>query len=182
MKKNSKNKIQNSKLIQSPIPNPQSPKAAFLRDESFLWGLMAYKALKANGLPFELIRAEDIKKGRLKNYAMLFVPGGWASNKIKALGGKGLSEIKKFVRSGGNYLGFCGGAGLATLDGIGLLNVKRKPTKERVPSFSGRIHLNINKHPIFTDSPIHLSSTPGGPLSFLPPLLPPLIRGGIGGV
>ncbi|PIW89550.1 MAG: hypothetical protein COZ93_04455, partial [Nitrospirae bacterium CG_4_8_14_3_um_filter_44_28] len=113
MKKNSKNKIQNSKLIQSPIPNPQSPKAAFLRDESFLWGLMAYKALKANGLPFELIRAEDIKKGRLKNYAMLFVPGGWASNKIKALGGKGLSEIKKFVRSGGNYLGFCGGAGLA---------------------------------------------------------------------
>jgi len=36
-------------------------------------------------------------------------------------------------------------------------------------------------HP-FTDSPIHLSSTPGGPLSFLPPLLPPLVRGGIGGV
>ena len=58
------------------------------------------------------------------------------------------------MRSGGNYLGFCGGAGLATLDGIGLLNIKRKPTKERVPSFSGRIHLNINKHPIFTDSPI----------------------------
>jgi len=129
--------------------------AAFLWDESFLWGLMAYKALKANGLSFELIRAEDIKKGCLKNYAMLFVPGGWASNKLKALGDKGIGEIKKFVRNGGNYLGFCGGAGLATLDGIGLLNVKRKPTKKRVPSFSGRIHLNINKHPIFTDSPIH---------------------------
>ena len=68
--------------------------AAFLWDESFLWGLMAYKALKANGLPFELIRAEDIKKGCLKNYAMLFVPGGWASNKLKPLGDKGIKEIK----------------------------------------------------------------------------------------
>jgi hypothetical protein len=59
------------------------------------------------------------------------------------------------VNNGGNYLGFCGGAGLATLDGIGLLNIKRKPTKERVPSFSGRIHLNIKGHPIFTHSPIY---------------------------
>ena len=64
-------------------------KVAFLWNESFLWGLMAYKALKANGLSFELIRAEDIKKGCLKNYAMLFVPGGWASNKLKARGEKG---------------------------------------------------------------------------------------------
>ncbi|MBU4321249.1 MAG: hypothetical protein KJ739_09210, partial [Nitrospinae bacterium] len=123
--------------------------AAFLWDESFLWGLMAYKAMKANGMSFELIRTEDIKKGRLKNYAMLFVPGGWASNKLKPLGSNGIAEIKKFVRNGGNYLGFCGGAGLATLDGIGLLNIKRKPTKERVPSFSGRIYLNVNEHPIW---------------------------------
>lgn len=122
---------------------------AFLWDESFLWGLMAYKALKNSGLSFELIRSDDIKDGRLKNYKMLFVPGGWASNKLKTLDGNGISEIKKFVNSGGNYLGFCGGAGLATLDGIGLLNIKRKPTKERVPSFSGRIYLNINEHPVW---------------------------------
>ena len=110
--------------------------------------------MKANGLSFELIRAEDIKKGCLKNYAMLFVPGGWASNKLKPLGDKGIKEIKKFVHNGGNYLGFCGGAGLATLDGIGLLNIKRKPTKERVPSFSGRIYLNVNEHPIWARSKI----------------------------
>ncbi|HAK87509.1 MAG TPA: hypothetical protein DHV16_11495 [Nitrospiraceae bacterium] len=130
-------------------------KVALLWDESFLWGIMAYKALKANGLPFDIIRAGDIKDGKLKDYAMLFVPGGWASNKLKALGDKGISEIKKFVNKGGNYLGFCGGAGLATLDGMGLLNIKRKSTKERVPSFSGRIHLNIRKHSIFTPSPLH---------------------------
>jgi glutamine amidotransferase-like uncharacterized protein len=132
---------------------------AFLWDESFLWGLMSYKALKACNLSFELIRSDDIKKGELKNYRMLFVPGGWASNKMKTLGEKGIGEIKNFVNSGGNYLGFCGGAGLATLDGIGLLNINRMPTKQRVPSFSGRIHLNINGHPIWNSS-LHHSITP----------------------
>jgi phosphoribosylformylglycinamidine (FGAM) synthase-like amidotransferase family enzyme len=138
--------------------------AAFLWDESFLWGLMAYKALKTAGLPFEIIRAEDIKNGKLKNHAMLFVPGGWASNKVKTLGDKGISEIKKFVNDGGNYLGFCGGAGLATLDGIGLLNIKRMPTKQRVPSFSGKIYLNINDHSIF-QTPSAISHQPSAFIS-----------------
>ncbi len=124
-------------------------KAAFLWDESFLWGLMAYNSLKSIGLPFDLVRSADIKKGCLKNYKMLFVPGGWASNKSKSLGDKGIKEIKNFVEAGGGYLGLCGGAGLATGDGMGLLNIRRKPTKDRVPSFSGRICLNVKKHPIW---------------------------------
>lgn len=145
-------KVKNSRLnFKLRDPNSKLKGAAFLWDESFIWGLMAYKALKACNLSFELIRSDDIKKGELKNYRMLFVPGGWASNKMKTLGEKGISEIKKFVNNGGNYLGFCGGAGLATLDGIGLLNIKRMPTKQRVPSFSGRIHLNINEHPIWNN-------------------------------
>ncbi|MEW6602343.1 MAG: BPL-N domain-containing protein, partial [Nitrospirota bacterium] len=137
---------------------------AFLWDESFLWGLMAYKALKAYGLPFDLIKAEDIKAGALNGYKMLFVPGGWASNKIKALGEEGAAAIRKFVSDGGSYLGFCGGAGLATAgkDGLGLVNIKRRPTKERVPSFSGRIELNINEHPIWKDIPPHPPLTKGG--------------------
>lgn len=122
---------------------------AFLWDESFLWGLMAYKALTACNLPFELVSSEDIRNGCLRDYKTLFVPGGWASNKLKALGDTGLLKIKDFVKEGGCYLGFCGGAGLATTDGLGLLNVKRKPTNERVPSFSGRIYLNINEHPVW---------------------------------
>jgi len=127
---------------------------AFLWDESYLWGLMAYKGLRALNLPFDLVRAEDLRNGCLNRYRMLFVPGGWASNKLKALGERGIEEIRRFVHDGGNYFGICGGAGLATLDGIGLLNIKRKPTKERVPSFSGRIALNIRDHPVFTPSPI----------------------------
>ncbi len=124
-------------------------KTAFLWDESFLWGLMAYEALKKNSLPFELIRSEDIKNNCLSNYKMLFVPGGWASNKLKSLGDEGVEEIRNFVKNGGNYFGICGGAGLATLDGLGLLNIKRRATKNRVPSFSGRIKLKITDHPIW---------------------------------
>ncbi|MDH4230564.1 MAG: BPL-N domain-containing protein [Nitrospirota bacterium] len=124
---------------------------AFLWDESFLWGLMAYKALKSASLPFELIRAEDIRKGGLAGCTVLFVPGGWASNKVKALGDSGVAAIRNFVRDGGHYLGFCGGAGLATQDGIGLLDIKRRPTRDRVPSFSGRIRLNTNGHSLWSD-------------------------------
>ncbi|MBI5049471.1 MAG: hypothetical protein HZC11_01000, partial [Nitrospirae bacterium] len=138
MGKSSKLKVKSSKC-----------NAAFLWDESFLWGLMAYKELKNLKLPFELIRSSDIKKGCLKNYEMLFVPGGWASKKSKSLGEKGIQAIRNFVRNGGNYLGLCGGAGLATQDGIGLLKVSRKPTKDRVPSFNGRIYLNLNEHLIW---------------------------------
>lgn len=126
-------------------------KAAFLWDESFLWGLMAYEALKKSCLPFDLIRTEDIKNKGIHDYKMLFVPGGWASNKLKALGDEGVNEIRSFVSNGGSYLGFCGGAGLATLDGIGLLNIKRRATKDRVPSFSGRIRVKIVEHPIWMD-------------------------------
>ncbi len=125
------------------------PEVALLWDESFLWGLIAYDSLKALGLPFEIINSEDVRNGSLKNYRLLFVPGGWASNKQKALGEKGAEEIREFVRNGGNYFGICGGAGLATADGIGLLNIKRKPTKERVPSFSGRTYLDVKKSPIW---------------------------------
>lgn len=125
--------------------------AAFLWDESFLWGIMAYRALKEAGLAFDLIRAADVHDGYLDRYAMLFVPGGWSSNKMKALGGTGVQRIREFVADGGNYLGFCGGAGLASLDGMGLLNIKRRPTTERVPSFSGRIRLRVSEHPAWSE-------------------------------
>lgn len=131
------------------LPTAQRRPAALLWDESFLWGIMAYKALQAAGLPFDLVRAEDIRNGGLEGYPLLFVPGGWSSNKMKALGEAGAEAIRDFVQSGGNYLGFCGGAGLATEDGIGLLSIRRKPTKERVPSFSGRIKLTCGRHPVW---------------------------------
>ncbi|MHB8880895.1 MAG: BPL-N domain-containing protein [Thermodesulfovibrionales bacterium] len=127
--------------------------AALLWDESFLWGIMAYTALTKQGLPFQLVRAEDVRAGCLENYSFIFVPGGWSSNKLKSLGADGTAAIRDFVRDGGGYLGFCGGAGLATSDSLGLLNVHRKPTTERVPSFSGRIRVKAQKHDIWNGMP-----------------------------
>jgi hypothetical protein len=122
---------------------------ALLWDQSFAWGLMAWRALKEEGLPFDLVRSEDVRGGALSPYRMLYVPGGWASNKISTLGDRGQEEIRRFVKEGGSYLGICGGAGMATEDGIGLLPIRRKPTTERVPSFSGPVRLSLDGHGIW---------------------------------
>lgn len=122
---------------------------ALLWDESFLWGLMAWRALTQAGVPFDLVRSEDIRTGKLSDYAMIFVPGGWAKAKVRTLGKKGQMEIRRFVQTGGSYLGICGGAGLATDSHLGLLPVYRTPNVDRVPSFSGPIGLTLTDHPVW---------------------------------
>jgi hypothetical protein len=128
-----------------------SRSCAMLWDESFLWGLMARQALREAKLPFDLLRSEDVRRGALSHYRMIFVPGGWASNKISALGDQGMGEIRRFVAGGGHYLGICGGAGMATQGGLDLLPVKRKPPSERVPSFSGPIRLCCAGHAMWRE-------------------------------
>ena len=134
---------------------PGAP-CALLWDESLLWGLMAWRALRSAGLPFDLLRAQDIRGGALSRYRMIFVPGGWASNKLSALGEGGTEAVRRFVEAGGGYLGICGGAGLATEGGLGLLPVRRRSPRERVPSFSGPIRLACGRHPVWRgiDAPV----------------------------
>jgi hypothetical protein len=112
---------------------------------------MAWRALKEAGLPFDLLRSEDIRAGGLSHYRMIFVPGGWASNKIDALRVQGMEEIRRFVAGGGSYLGICGGAGIATGNGLDLLPIRRKSPRDRVPSFSGPIRLSCADHAIWQD-------------------------------
>jgi hypothetical protein len=127
---------------------PKRPCALFW-DESLLWGVMARRALKAAGIPFNLLRSEEIREGVLSHYRMIFVPGGWASNKIDALGERGLNEIRRFVSAGGSYLGICGGAGMGTENGLGLLPIRRVPSLERVHGFNGPIRLFLTDHAIW---------------------------------
>lgn len=129
---------------------PKRP-CALLWDESLLWGLMAWRVLKEAGLPFNLLRSEDIRAEGLSRYRMIFVPGGWASNKIGALGNEAMEEIRRFVAGGGSYLGICGGAGMATEKGLGLLPISRRSPRDRVPSFSGPIRLSLTDHAIWRD-------------------------------
>jgi len=134
--------------------SPDRP-CALLWDESLIWGLMARQALMGAGLPFDLLESAEIRKGALSRYSMIFIPGGWASNKMAALGDRGQEEIRCFVKNGGSYFGICGGAGMATEEGLGLLPIARKPTAMRVPSFSGGIRLSCDEHEIWRgiDSP-----------------------------
>ncbi|MEW6019682.1 MAG: hypothetical protein AB1760_16600 [Pseudomonadota bacterium] len=130
-------------------------KIAVYWDESFLWGLIAYRTFTALGIDLDLLSARDIREGGLDGgaYDVLFVPGGWASDKYAALGDEGAAAVRRFVEGGGGYLGFCGGAGLALShdSGLGLAPFGRMPTSERLPSFSGRVALSADdsQHPMW---------------------------------
>ena len=91
-----------------------------LWDASHIWGLMAWRALRALGVPSRLVKAKEIAEGALSGKPgsgprarLLLVPGGSAGRKSRLLGSAGREAVRDFVRKGGAYLGFCGGAGLA---------------------------------------------------------------------
>lgn len=90
---------------------------AILWDASQIWGLLAWRAAEAFGLPYRLIKAQEIAHGVLSDKtSLLLVPGGTARHKSAALGEKGRRAILDWVNAGGQYLGFCGGAGFGLTD------------------------------------------------------------------
>ncbi|MDO8735878.1 MAG: BPL-N domain-containing protein [Thermoleophilia bacterium] len=119
--------------------------------------MIAYETFRKLGVSFDLITSEEIRAEVLDDYDLLFVPGGWASDKIAALGDEGRERIRDYVKAGGSYLGICGGAGLALSheSGLGLAPVSRMPTRSRVPSFSGSIELEPvePEHPMWKGFP-----------------------------
>jgi len=62
----------------------------------------------------QVVSAEDIRAGRLKQFDVLVEPGGSGSQQAKSLEASGLEEIRNFVKRGGGYLGICAGAYLST--------------------------------------------------------------------
>ena len=152
-------------------------KIAVLWDDSHFWGLMVLHALKFFGVPFHLLKAKEIaesfaqKKNILcdNNYAALIVPGGNAHNKSKKLTQNGQDAIREFVRNGGLYIGFCGGAGLA-LTGKESLNLcpwVRKNFSNRLQHFvSGYVKLKVqDTHPFIpTCIPLNASQEMSAPV------------------
>ncbi|MCR4667409.1 MAG: hypothetical protein K5657_08990 [Desulfovibrio sp.] len=134
-----------------------------LWDASHIWGLMAWKAIQAFGLPCRLVKGKEIAdgfllgkhKGTEDREALLIVPGGNARRKADALGAKGLSAIREFVGRGGFYIGFCGGAGLALNDkgSLGLCPWLRKPFSDRLQHLaSGHVKAEASRHPFCPQS------------------------------
>ena len=86
-----------------------------LWDASHIWGLMAWRAVRALGLPCRLVKGKEIAEGaflrKQAGTALLLVPGGSARLKAQTLGAKGREAVRRWVAEGGRDLGFCGGAG-----------------------------------------------------------------------
>ena len=103
------------------------PPIAMLWDDAHIWGLMSLRALRSLGFPVRLLKGRDIAQGALfrkqagaEPARVLVVPGGSANLKAEALGEAGTRAICDYIRHGGRYLGFCGGAGLALSHSRGL--------------------------------------------------------------
>ena len=104
---------------------------AILWDASHIWGYLLLHAVRSTGIPFHVLKGLDIAQTGLSG-KMLMVPGGSARRKADALGPAGAEAIRRFVRKGGRYLGFCGGAGLALADGLGLCPWNRDGMPDRL--------------------------------------------------
>lgn len=142
-------------------------KSAVLLSDSHIWGIWCYHALRKTQISFELILAEELDENLITRYKALFVPGGWSKNKLDALGERGKRLIRAFVETGGIYIGICGGASLAGLEGLSIAPVRRR--KERVPSYSGPCRVNFT-------SRTHLLDGIGEPTFYLwfPPEIEPI--------
>ncbi len=119
-----------------------------LWDESFLWGLLAWRALAAFGVPYQLVRGQDIAQGLLlsKPPALLVAPGGVARRKAALLGPEGMASIRDYIASGGAYLGFCGGSGLGLTGrhGLGLCPWTRAAMTDRMLHLvSGHVRVTL---------------------------------------
>lgn len=132
---------------------------AILWDASQLWGLLVWWAAEAFRLPYRLVRAEEIAAGTLTaRTSVLIVPGGTARHKSAALRETGRQAIRNWVREGGHYLGFCGGAGLGLSDsgpeerarGLGLCPWHRAEITERMQHLvSGHVRVRVQSgHPL----------------------------------
>jgi hypothetical protein len=127
-----------------------------LWDESQWWGLLLDHAVSSLSLPVAWVRSREIAAGLLENAppGALLVPGGWSKLKSESLGTKGRRAVREYVRSGGTYVGFCGGAALALSThepspGLGLCPWGRESFSKRLPNFSGHMRSRFSGDPGF---------------------------------
>ena len=82
---------------------------AVYRGPKIVSGERVAAALKKLRIPFAFVSPGDIDAGRLAEFAAVVFPGGHSI----ALDAKGVREVKRYVASGGGFLGICAGAQFA---------------------------------------------------------------------
>lgn len=88
------------------------------------------------GATTRILGETAIQEGALGDFDVLIVPGGSGKSQGGALGGRGKEEIRRFVASGGGYIGICAGAFLAgTMNEweLGLVNSRATTGDRFVP-------------------------------------------------
>ena len=150
-----------------------------LWDASHIWGLMAWRAVRALGLPCRLVKGQEIAEGAClgkpdaaapnSGASLLLVPGGNARLKAQALGPAGRAAVRRWVANGGNYLGFCGGSGLALSHpdpdhGLNLCPWTRAAYPERLHHLvSGHVRAHVTPGKEFSPLPARGDATPPPP-------------------
>ena len=121
---------------------------AIFWDASQIWGYLLLHAVRSSGVPFRILKASEILQSGL-SCKLFLAPGGSARRKMAALGPQGMAAVRDFVSRGGRYLGFCGGAGLALADGIGLCPWKRDAMPDRLQHLvSGSLVCSVEQDPL----------------------------------
>ena len=67
-----------------------------------------------NGFNMQRITPEQIRAGDLSEFDVLVMPGGSGSKQSRMLQEEGRKAVRKFVDSGGGYVGICAGSYLAS--------------------------------------------------------------------
>jgi glutamine amidotransferase-like uncharacterized protein len=88
---------------------------------------------KVCGIEITRLSAEQIATDELSKFDILIFSGGSGSRQGLAIGEAGRKNIRAFVEKGGNYLGICAGAYLATAGfdwSLGIINARTISTVE----------------------------------------------------
>ena len=95
------------------------------------------KFLRSKNVNYREIRARDLNSGNLEGLTGIYVPGGWAPDYNSSVTDAGISTIRRFVASGGDYIGVCAGAWFAA----GRIQYLGTKSGSRPRDFSGRLRL-----------------------------------------
>ncbi|WP_248960368.1 M14 family zinc carboxypeptidase [Sphaerisporangium perillae] len=95
-------------------------------------------------LPYTKLTPADVAAGKLSGLDVLLVPAGPAASASNALGQAGRDTLKAWVGGGGRYIGWSGGAQLASLAGVSTASFT-EPTSD-VPGSLFRV--NVAKGPL----------------------------------